>query len=277
MPVKFSPSLIKTYMSCSLKAKFNYIDKVPQLQNAAASFGTAVHLALELYNETQDLEAAERCFLYAWDNPEEFDISPQYYFPRTSYGDYRERGIKFIRNYVESYKWVKRDIIATEHRFCVDVADGRHQLSGVVDILETEVGSKQLKIVDLKTGVRPNANNLHFDLQFCAYILAAQQKQFWCGYEPEIDKYKGFENGEELWEKYKDYEMIGVWYDLRNAKEYPVGPRTELDYKKLFYCMDAIEKTIELETFIPDISGDSCGICSYQDICPLWETEVEDE
>lgn len=146
--MKFSPSKIRAFMSCSLMAKFNYEDQIPQLQNAAASFGTAVHLALELYNETQDEQAAIDCFLYAWDNPEEFDITPQFYFPRTSYGDYRERGVKFIREYVESYKWVKRDIIATEHRFCVDI--GHHQLSGVVDIIETEVGSKQLKIVDLK-------------------------------------------------------------------------------------------------------------------------------
>lgn len=272
--MKFSPSKIRAFMSCSLMAKFNYEDQVPQLQNAAASFGTAVHLALELYNETQDEQAAIDCFLYAWDNPEEFDINPQFYFPRTSYGDYRERGVKFIQNYVESYKWIKRDIIATEHRFCVDM--GEHQLSGVVDILETEVGSKELKIVDLKTGKRPNANNLHFDIQFTSYLYAAQQKQFWCGYEPEIDKYQGFENGEELWERYKDYEFTGVWYDLRNAKEYPVGPRTQLDYQKLYRCLDSIARIVELDAYMPDISGDTCGICSYKDICPLYEIpEVE--
>jgi CRISPR/Cas system-associated exonuclease Cas4 (RecB family) len=273
--MKFSASMIKNFMSCGLQAKFNYIEKRPQLQNAAASFGTAVHLAIELYLNTKDQEAAERCFLYVWDNPEEFDINPHFYFPRTSYGDYRERGIKFIRNYVDSYKWVDREIIATEHKFCVDI--GEHQLSGVVDILETKVGSKELTVTDLKTGRRPTAQNLHFDIQFCIYLYAAQQKQFWCGYEPEIEKYKGFENGEELYERYKDYTFTGVWYDLRAAKEYPVGERTELDYQKLYRCLDQIARAVELEVFIPDISGDTCGICSYKDICPLYEVPEKED
>lgn len=273
--MKMSPSMIKSFMSCSLQAKFGYVDKIPQRQNAAASFGTAVHLAVELYNNTQDLQAAEDCFLFAWDNPEDFGIAPDFYFPRTSYGTYRERGVDFIRAYDESYKWVDREIIATEHRFCVDF--GEHQLSGIIDIIETVKGSNELKIVDLKTGQRPNNTNLKFNIQFSSYMFAASQKQFWCGYEPEIEKYKGFPNGEELYERFKDYTITGIWYDLRNAKEYPVGPRTEADTKKLYRCIDEISRAVELEVFIPDISGDTCGICSYTEMCPIYDIPSEDK
>ena len=593
--MKVSASYLKSFMHCSLQGKYQYIDRLPQLQNAAASFGTAVHLAIELYNNTDhDVEAAIKCFLFAWDNPEEFDITPQFYFPRTSYGQYRERGVEFIRNYHENYQWIEREIIATEHRFCVDFRD--NQISGVVDIIETEIGSNQLKITDLKglaldtplptpsgwttmrdvqvgdalfgsdgrpcrvtaksdlhynpcyrmkfddgseilcdhehywktlsgkqspveqvlttkeikdtlfspqlthqrqhrvlnagplnveeqdlplhpyvlgfwlgdgkhssseitsadtevfdrfvslgyrvgkdtsgpdrcdtrtvkgirfiqkdlgvlhskhvpqeylrgsisqrlellrglmdsdgtwnkvrnecvftntneqladsvfelvaslgwrprkwsgpyegfgvsgiahniyfipfdenpfwlkrkadlvrlegtnksrrrliieveeiptiptqcltvdsadhtylcgrqmvpthnTGKRPNKQSLGFDVQFTAYLYAAQQKEFWTGYD---EKYVGLPNGEELYERFKDFEFVGIWSDLKNSKDYPVGPRTESDYDRLAYVLDSISRAIEHEVFVPDISGDTCGICSYQDLCPIY-------
>jgi len=266
--MKVSPSLVKCFMRCPLQGKFSYIEKLPQKQSAAASFGTAVHLALELYNNTQDLEAAERCFLFAWDNPDQFDIDPEYWPRNTSYGQYRERGIEFIRMYHEENRWVEREVIATEHRFCVPFRN--HFISGIVDILETPTDSNVLKIVDLKTGYRPSANNLGFDVQFTSYMYAATQPEFWMGWEPEKEKYKGFANGEELYEKYKDFNVVGVWYDLRKAKEYEVGERTEADYNRLHRCLDEIEKAVENEIFVPNISGESCGLCSYREICPVY-------
>jgi|JI9StandDraft_1071089.scaffolds.fasta_scaffold18970_5 CRISPR/Cas system-associated exonuclease Cas4 (RecB family) len=256
-------------MGCPLRAKFNYIDKIGGQQSAAASFGTAVHLALEIYNlKGGDVEAAKDIFLFAWDNPEEFGITPEYYYPRTSYGEYRERGIRFIQQYHENNVWINRDIIGTEHRFCVNLGD--HQISGIVDIIETDVGSNVLKIVDLKSGQRPNKSNLGYDIQFTAYMYAATQKEFWCGYDDE--KYIGFENGEELYDRFKNHDIVGVWYDLRQPKnqEYAVGPRTAKDVQRLNMAMDQIAKAIEHEVFVPNISGDSCGLCSYHDICPVY-------
>jgi CRISPR/Cas system-associated exonuclease Cas4 (RecB family) len=269
--MKVSPSLIKNFMRCPLQAKFNYIDKIPQQQSSAASFGSAVHLALELYNNTNDLDAAERCFLFAWDYPKEFGLEPEIWNRNTSYGQYRERGIEFIRNYHEENKWVEREILATEHRFCVPFRN--HMISGIVDILETPNDSNILKITDLKTGYRPSAHNLSFDVQFTSYMWAATQREFWVGYEPEIEKYCGFPNGEELFDRFKNHDIVGVWYDLRKCKEYEVGPRTEADFNRLHRCLDEIEKAVNLEVFVPNISGESCGLCSYQDICPLYSGE----
>ena len=269
--MKFSPSMIKSFMRCPMQAKFNYIDKLPQKQGSAASFGTAVHLALELYNNCGDVEAAERCFTFAWDHPEDFDIAPEIWNRNTSYGQYRERGIEFIRAYHEESKWSEKEIIATEHRFCVPFRN--HFISGIVDILETNKASNVLKIVDLKTGYRPSVFNLSFDVQFTSYIWAAQQREFWTGFEPEKEKYSGFENGEELFDRFSGADIVGVWYDLRKAKEYEVGQRTAEDYNQLHRCLDQIEKAVELQVFIPNISGEACGICSYQDICPVYNGE----
>lgn len=266
--MKVSASLIRSFMKCGQQAKFNYVDKVPQLQNSAASFGTAVHLAIELYNNNHDVDAAVNLFLFAWDNPDEFGITPEIWLPRTSFSAYRERGVKFIREYDERWRWTDRHVIATEHRFMVDL--GEHQISGMVDILETVGDVKQLRVVDLKTGYRPNKTNLGYDVQFSSYLYAAQQKEFWCGHPLEPDKYSGFPNGEELYEQYRDYEFVGIWSDLKNNKDYPVGPRTQADYDKLEMCINEIAKAVKFDVFIPDISGDTCGICSYTEICPIY-------
>lgn len=270
--MKVSASLIKTWMRCPLQGKYKYIDGLPDQSNAAAAFGSAVHLALELYNNVKDVGKAEGAFLEIWDNPDEFDLSIDIWPPRTSFGAYRERGVEFIRNYHEATKWVKKQILATEHRFCVPIGD--HFISGIVDVIELPEKSTTLKIVDFKSGYRPNTMNLNHDTQFCTYLYAPTQKEFWCGSDEDRDKYTGFANGEELWEKFQNYEIEGIWYDLRNSKEYNVGPRTQKDYDKLLMCIEQIARAIEFEVFVPDISGDSCGLCSYRDICPLFSPNV---
>lgn len=266
--MKLSASLIKSFMKCPTQAYFNIVERVPQRQHAAASFGSAVHLALELYNNTKDVEAAVHCFLFAWDHPEEFDIEPQIWAPRTSFGAYRQKGIEIIRTYHENHQWVKREIIGTEVRFMVDFGD--HQLSGMVDLLETPTDSTLLKVTDFKSGYRPSANNLHLDIQFTTYMYAVQQKEFWCGHPDEPDKYCGLENGEELFERFKSYDIEGYWYDLKKNKEYNVGPRTERDFARLLRCCDQIARAVELDVFVPDISGETCGVCSYNEICPVY-------
>jgi CRISPR/Cas system-associated exonuclease Cas4 (RecB family) len=65
---------------------------------------------------------------------------------------------------------------------------------------------------------------------------------------------------------------------LRKAKSYEVGARTEEDYNRLHRCLDQIEKAVELQVFVPNISGDACGICSYQDVCPVYSgLELEND
>lgn len=270
--MKVSASLIKTWMKCPLQAKYRYIDGFPEKSNAAASFGSAVHLALELYNNTFDVDGAVKTFLYVWDHPDEFGLEPEIWPMRTSFGLYRERGEQFIRAYDEENRWVEKDIVATEHRFCVPI--GGNLLSGIVDILEIPHRTNELHIVDLKTGSRPNNTNLGLDVQFSSYLWAAKQKEFWCGYELEKEKYSGFENGEELFERVKNYNVIGIWYDLRNNKQYRVGERTEGDFRRLFHCIDQIGRAMEAEVFVPSISGDACSICSFHETCVAYPSDV---
>lgn len=269
--MRFSPSRLKTWGKCQQQAKFAYIDKIPQKQNAAASYGSAVHLALELYNLSGDMEAAIRTFLYAWDHPEEFGIKPDIWPPRTNFSSYRERGVAVLREYEEIHKWSERTFIASELNFCVKFRD--HEFTGIVDSLEYDPKTDTVIIRDYKSGFRPNGDNLRMDIQFSIYMYASTQPEFWMGNDTNLERYKGVENGEELYEKYRDSERSGIWYDLRNNKEYNVGPRTIRDYDRLELLCNSVERAYEKEVFVPSISGDTCRICSYQDICPAYLSE----
>jgi hypothetical protein len=149
--LKTSVSTLRTWMSCPLKAKFKYIDGLPDPNNANAAYGNCIHDALEYYLNTLDVEAAVERFKKTWENPELLDLRIDIWLPRTSYGGFRESGINLIRAYHEKGKWDDRKLIATEHKFAVPIGD--HLLSGVVDLLEyyrDKKGRRVLKVVDHK-------------------------------------------------------------------------------------------------------------------------------
>jgi hypothetical protein len=267
--MKFSASLMKTWMACPLQARFSYIEGLPQLNNAAASFGSCVHAALEQFNKGCDLDTAIEWFQYYWEQPEVLGVTPETWPKRTSYAGYREKGIDMVKNYAEVQAWSNRTVLATEHKFCVPFGD--HQLSGIVDVLE--LTNNKLKIVDLKTGARPNYDNLYLNIQFTIYMLASLKKEFWVGNGEA--KYPGMENGEELFDKFRGAQRQGIWFDLRNCKEYDVGRRDDRDYMRLYRCCEEIDKAIKANVFVPCISGDSCNWCAYTEICPAFVPEHE--
>ena len=147
---------------------------------------------------------------------------------------------------------------------------GNHLLSGIIDNLLYDKSQDILLICDLKTGARPNKDNLHASLQFTSYDWATRKDEFWTGYPPEIDKYWGVSDGSERLEQFRDTKRLGVWFDLRNAKEYPVGQRTEQDFLRMLRLCDQIELAIERDVYVPTITGDTCKFCAYKDVCSVY-------
>lgn len=277
--MKFSASMISTWSSCGLQAKFSYIDKIPQRQSASATFGTCVHDALEQYNEHHDMEEAVKRFLYTWENPEVLGVAPDFWHRRVTYGGLRETGVDILTNYHETASWHNREMIAAEHKFCVPF--GQHHLSGIVDQIEAKRGdTKKLRIVDYKTaGSRPNYDSLYLNIQFTIYVYASMQPEFWLGFDDGTEmsrnedgslRYPPMENGEELYERFKSAERVAIWYHLRQNKELNCGPRDDADFMRLYRCCEEIAKAMEHEVFVPSISGNTCVFCSYTDICKAY-------
>lgn len=267
--MKFNASLLKTWENCQLQAKFKEVEKRPWLQHIKASFGTCIHDALEQYNWHGDVEKAIKRFKYTWSNPEYLGVGIEKW-GGYQYGSLRARGIEILEQYHAKQKWEEREVIETEHKFCVPFGD--HILSGVVDLLEVKQsgrGVEILKIVDYKTNTRkPSIKDLRLDLQFTVYDYASRQPEFWLGWEPEIEKYRPMHDGEELWERFQHVPRRGAWMHLWGNTEVDAGEREDADFLRMYRLLEAIDRAIEYEVYVPSIRAESCTFCDYKDICP---------
>lgn len=264
--MRFSPSKVKTFMRCQQQAAFRYVDKLEDDRvNAAAVYGTCIHSVLEKVANGVDFDPHSE-FIELWDGSlESITDWPN----RTSPTSYRDKGLEQITKFLDYFHAVEYRVLGTEIPFCVPF--GEHELVGFIDCLAVMEEARLLKILDWKTGWRPNADNLGLDIQFTSYYYGVRQPQFWIGTGEEDDPFAGgFENGEELYEEYKDYAIEGVWFDATKGKEYNVGPRGTADIVRLYRCVEAIEKAYETEVFVPDISGNTCKFCSYTEQCTYY-------
>lgn len=270
--MKFNASNLKLWMDCQQKAFFSETVDRPRSLHAKTVFGTCIHDALEYYNNTNDLELSKKRFEYYWTNPIKLGSEPTKW-NGVQFGSLMQRGLEILDQYDEKQKWQEREVIATEHKFCVPI--GEHYVSGIVDLLEFKLsgrGIPTLKIVDYKsTSKQPSLKELRLDLQFTIYFYASLQKEFWFGFEPEIEKYKPLPNADVLYERFIDVERRCSWYHLWGNKELDAGDRDDDDFLRLYRLLNAIEKAKEAEIYIPSIRAESCNFCDYVDLCSAVE------
>lgn len=273
--MRFNYSLIHTWMQCSLMARFQEIDRLPRLSGSKQVFGSIVHHALDQYNRTGDLDHAIRCFTDGWDDPSQLGLQIDVWNRYTAAGSLRERGIKILRDYDEKQRFEPRQVIASEHRFCVPF--GRHELSGIVDLAELKnnhKGVQLLRLIDYKTSSKaPLRSELYANIQFSTYAYASLQPEFWLG-NPAAEtgdrKYPPIAQGEWWHEMLQETPRRAIWYHLWDSKELDAGERGETDFMRLYRVCNEIERAIEAQVFVPNISGDTCGICDYADgPCPV--------
>lgn len=155
---KYSLSVthLNTYLRCPLSFYFNTLLRVPAPMNAAMSFGSAVHYALEqlfrkmLDDPRRQFPAAE-AFVddFRWFMKRHEDgFTPSEFRRRLSYGEAILPA--FHRRYAGS--WNKNVLV--EHAYRAIVVDGV-PLNGKLDKLELD-GSR-VRVVDYKTGNHKNA------------------------------------------------------------------------------------------------------------------------
>lgn len=266
--MRFSASLINTWMECPTKAHFKDILDIPEPQHAKTTFGSCIHDALELYNQEGDLQAAIVRFEETWadpvilDKPEYPDQThvPDVWPPNMTYDDFRKRGRQDLEQYADDNKWANRKILASEHKFVVPFGD--HTLSGIVDVLELNGrgSKKELRVIDYKTAARmPTFEDLRFNIQFTCYIFATEQPEFW----DEIPR------GDLYFEELQSTPRRGIWYSLWHHKARDVGPRRDEDYMRLHRALLEIEKAVNAGVYVPDITGASCMWCPYTRLCGI--------
>ncbi len=263
-------------MSCPLQARFKYLDKIPvEGSNAKGVFGSAIHGALEYYNNTGNGEAAEALFLDTWQNPEKIGSPVEtFWWPKgMSYMSLRERGVQIIRDTVDRYSYIKREVVAAEHPFLVSFGD--HELTGYVDLIEVRLSGKGkniLSIIDYKTAAKaPTMAELAHDVQMTIYLWASLQPEFWFGAikdgEPDPD-FPPMRNAEWLHSMYNDLPRRAIWYHLWNMKEIDAGRRTQEDFDRLYRVCDEIAKADVAGIHVPKL-GSACDLCDFRQPCGL--------
>jgi RecB family exonuclease len=262
--LRFSASRLKKYMACPLQAYFRYVEHRPEQQNAAAVFGTVVHKALQVFNDTSSYTQAVETFRRLWNDPEEIGLHIDFWPRYTNYQSYLEKGLEVLERFRDSVKWDQRQVIATEHAFLVPF--GEYELTGIVDLTELRRsgnGKRLLRVVDYKSGQTPNQMALREDIQFHIYVYAVDQPEFWVGNGPD---FPGLPDGERLFEELRDVPRRAIWWQLTPPKEIDAGPRDEEHYLRLYRVCQQVERAHRHEVFIPRL-GEACQFCSYTQEC----------
>lgn len=149
--MRFSASRLKAWMECALKAHYRYDDNLPRRQNAKASFGTVIHHALQVYNDTDNYERAVLEFKTNWDQPELLGVAPDYWPKFTSHVALKKRGLDILADFHERQRFQTRTVVGTEIPFLVPFGD--HELHGYIDCLEIKrsgTGTELLRVIDYK-------------------------------------------------------------------------------------------------------------------------------
>lgn len=268
--IVFSATRLRTYMECGLQAYFQYVEHAQIPRNAAASFGSIIHMALDRYNMTGNFDEAMEMFKDYWQNPEKVGEEPGYWPQTTSWHSYSELGENILKEYHEQQtKWDQREVIGTELKFKVPL--GEHWVMGYIDLIDIKRSGKGvplLRVTDYKTKYKqPTKAELQLDVQFTVYLWAIQQREFWCGIDGDPE-FPGYPNGEELWQQIQQFEHRAIWYHLRTQKEIDAGERIDKDFMRLYRVCSEIEKAIDANVHMPKI-GEACRLCDYRELCPL--------
>src|SRR5262252_5510832 len=125
--MRYSASRIKTWSECPLQAHYTYDLGLPRQQNAKASWGTVMHHALQLYNDTNgNYAAAVRDFYDNWEHPEKLGVEPDYWPKFTNFSSLRIRGSEILRDFHARQRFQTRTVLGTEIPFVVPFGD--HEL-----------------------------------------------------------------------------------------------------------------------------------------------------
>jgi putative RecB family exonuclease len=253
-PESLSPSQINLYLTCSLKYRFQYIDRLPKLTHSASLvFGGAIHAALEwLHKERKKgkpppLDEILRVFEADW-NAQIFGETVAF----ADNGDSPEAMIRkgkellsqFFHQFACSVKEAELHFqLPLVHPTTGEVVDV--PLRGVIDLVE------EGDVLDeFKTSQKSwSASDLPDNVQLTAYAYAYRML---FGHPAK---------------------MLRI-VNLVRTKNVKIEPMTtergEADYARLFHLGKEVRKGVTGQVFIPSRGCWMCKDCEYDRDCREW-------
>jgi len=248
----YSHSRLSVFEQCSLKFKYKYIEKIPELEQKIETYlGKMVHSTLEwLYSKIgeKQVPTIDEMIIYytkKWGddyNPEKIIIKKQ------SAKDFFNKGIQFLINYYMKNRPFDDNTIGIEKEIMVKLdTDGKYKIRGFIDRLVYNEKKRIIEIHDYKTSANlPTREAIENDRQLGLYSAAIK----------------------ELFGK--EEEILLTWHYLaHNIKIYSKRTNDQLSQLKN-ETLELIKK-IEATTEFRANKGSHCNWCEYKSICSAWK------
>jgi RecB family exonuclease len=250
--MRISYSAFDTYQNCSLKYKFQNIDKIKEPKSKEAVFGTLVHSTMKFIHTPSllqpKLEEALDFFSRNWNS----DVFKDELEERAAFS----MGVSMIQEYYKKNNPADFNIVDLESRFAIEIGskENQHIISGIIDRIDkTENG---YEIIDYKTTKKmPSQDKVDGDLQLSVYLNA-----FLSRYPKEIDNL--------------DKITVSLYYLKHGVKLSATRTKEQL-LKANDLFLDVIA-SIEEGHFEPNVTP-LCDWCGYQKMCPMWKHKFKDE
>ncbi len=247
-----SYSQINTYLTCPLKYKFHYIDKIePPFVSSALAFGSCIHEAVGAFYQSRlegdPLSSSQVHDIYrqAWESHSK--ERPIRFFNGDSEETLSAKAKGMLEVFHESFDPTAQ-IIGIEEPFEVDLGKRMPPLVGWIDAVELSPDGT-VSIVDLKTASKPYSDNtVHSNVQLTCYSLGARVLGF---------------NGETRF-------RLDVLLKTQNPEliRYETT-RNDADRERFLKLVKGVWQGIKKEVFFPKEDW-HCGQCPFAGPCKEW-------
>ncbi len=260
-----SHSQISTYLACSLKYRYRYVERRPlERRGIALPFGIAVHNAVEHYYRSLKETGSPAPLNYLTELFSDTlaqgvgatDVPIVFNKALPDIDQAHDRGCKMLEVFVADQRGSTDKIIGVELPLSAplrgtDGQDTGFQLIGIIDLLvEDEKG--RLTLADLKTAAKSkNQKDVDADLQLSGYACLLETNGYILPNAPVEGR-------------------LDVLMKTKSPKLVRYHSRRTVDERRRFKKIAAhVLHSIDAGVFIPN-RGWLCTDCEYADACAVW-------
>lgn len=228
--------MMKTLMECEYEFYLRYKQRIPTVQSSASVFGTCIHEAVQKgYEEKLERDDWVTAFKQAWRRITSTEDIVYY-----STKDYNKRvttGTQMMLDYYDTF------VLNTPEPRHVELAFGKDlsvEIEGMEFIGILDQVSADGLVIDMKTGQKPNQDELDCDLQFTLYSY--------------------------VYRKLFGEKETGLVLRHLNTMKDMYTERTEKDFDILKTEISKITKKMNQKVFLRNLSRD-CSKCFFLQAC----------
>lgn len=241
-----SYSALDTFKTCSLKYKFQEIDKLKAPKSKEAIFGTIIHGALRFMHAPRPLPPAIEEVLEYYNSLWKSDV----YSDKQEEAAMMTEGVRIIQNYYSKNNPKNFNVVDLETRFTVAVGD--ITLGGIIDRID-KLDDDSFEIIDYKTAKSlPPQKWIDENFQLSIYHMALMDR----------------------WPKIASPIKLSLYF-LKHGMKLSTFRTPEQIRETKRYIMDIIEE-IKKGDFSPMPSA-LCDWCGYQKHCPMFKHKFKKE